>query len=226
MGLAWPQLADFKATKPFFNTLIDSHAVAVGKFGFKLTKTNSFLYLGGVEPSYSSAKFTSVKVTKKGFWQVNMDSANVGDKSAVTSLPVIIDTGTTIIVGAKKSVSTFYKSIKGARVTTGNATIPAGFYTFPCNSSPKVSLTFGGSEYDISSTFNLGRVEEGSSDCVGGIMGDDTGRTFFYLSFPCLETDHRLNLVGDLWVVGDVFLTNVYAQFSFDNDTVSFAKQR
>lgn len=46
----------------------------------------------------------------------------------------------------------------------------------PCNSIPDITLTFGGKAFSISAeTFNLGQAEQGSSDCVGGIIGQDVG---------------------------------------------------
>ena len=56
-------------------------------------------------------------------------------------------------------------------------------------------------------SFNLGLVEEGSSDCVGSILGDDLG-------FGDQET---------VWLVGDSFMKNVYSVFSVDKNAVGFA---
>jgi hypothetical protein len=39
----------------------------------------------------------------------------------------------------------------------------------PCDSNPEVSLTFGGKRFAVPG-FNIGQVEDGSSECVGGIM--------------------------------------------------------
>ena len=64
-------------------------------------------------------------------------------------------------------------------------------WSVPCNTDPEVSLTFGGKSFPISlDTFNLGMLEEGGADCVGGVMAAS-------------------GLPAD-FVVGDVFLQNVY----------------
>src|ERR1700754_2894903 len=147
MGMAWPQLSKITATQPYFTTLIDNHAVASGKFGVKLASTDSFLYLGGTDPAYSNSDFTTVKLTRQAHWQLPLDSANVNGRPVVSSLASIIDTGATLVVGDIPTVAEFYKSIKGAQ--EANSTVGPGYYTFPCNSSPQVSLTFGGTDYNI-----------------------------------------------------------------------------
>jgi hypothetical protein len=53
-------------------------------------------------------------------------------------------------------------------------------YSVPCdiidNYAP--TLTFGGHSFTVSGdTFNLGPVEEGSSNCLAGIAGGDVGKT-------------------------------------------------
>ncbi|KAG6918903.1 hypothetical protein DXG01_010558 [Tephrocybe rancida] len=63
-------------------------------------------------------------------------------------------------------------------------------------------LTFGGKSFAISpDTFNLGRISQNSADCVGGVAAAD-------LQF---------------WIVGDVFLQNVYTVFDIGSSSVGFA---
>ncbi|KZS90516.1 acid protease [Sistotremastrum niveocremeum HHB9708] len=199
MGLAWPQLAVMST--PFFNTLIQQGSVSAGEFGFKLTADGAELFLGGVNDDLVGGDFTTIPVTQQGYWQVDMDSVNVGSKAVVKGISAIIDSGTTLIVGDSTNVAKFYKGIKGSK--DASSTLGDGFFTFPCSSSPSVSLTFGGQAFDFSNTFSLGQASDGSSDCVGGVVAADTGI--------------------DGWIAGDVFMSNVYTAFSFDDSTVSFA---
>jgi len=94
-------------------------------------------------------------------------------------------------------VQTFYSSIPGSKNASD---FGSGLYTFPCSSNPSISLTFGGVPYDISKSFNIGLVAAGSLDCVGGVVASHVNS----------------------WVVGDVFLSTVEAQFSIDESTVTF----
>ncbi|KAK0195022.1 acid protease [Armillaria mellea] len=109
---------------------------------------------------------------------------------------------TALIIGDTNSVSKLYKSISGSK--DASQTVGDGFFTVPCDRIPRISITFGGKAFSISAdTFNLGQVEQGSSDCVGGIFAE-----VFRLDF---------------WIVGDVFLQNIYTVFNVEMKTVGFA---
>jgi cathepsin D len=65
-----------------------------------------------------------------------------------------------------------------------------GFYIIPCNNIPKTSITFGGKQFDIDSwTLSRGPASEGSSECVGGVAQ---------------------NAGSNFWIVGYIFMRNVY----------------
>lgn len=61
----------------------------------------------------------------------------------------------------------------------------------PCDSILAIDLVFEERPFPISSeTFNLGPISEGSSQCIGGVVGSDS---------------------EEFVIVGDVFLQNVYS---------------
>lgn len=67
-----------------------------------------------------------------------------------------------------------------------------GYHTFPCSSSPSVSLAFGGKYFTVGSkAFNLGKVASGSKDCVAAIVGQDP----------------KASGLGQTWLIGDAFLS-------------------
>ena len=130
-----------------------------------------------------------------------MDGASVNGKSAVGQKSAVIDTGTTLILGDESSVRALYAEIPNSK--DASSTFAPGFYTFPCNSVPQVSLEFGGKGFSIApGLFNLGLVKAGSSECVGGIAASSS------LGF---------------WIVGDVFLQNVYTSLDLGANRVGFA---
>ncbi|KDQ07014.1 hypothetical protein BOTBODRAFT_181072 [Botryobasidium botryosum FD-172 SS1] len=200
MGLAFPSLSSYPAT-PFFNTLISQKKVAAGAFSFFLGESGSELFLGGSDQAHYTGDINWNAVTQEGYWQIALDSVKIGSKAAVSGLQSIIDSGTTLIVGDTASVATFYKAVPGSQDLS--STVGQGFYGFPCNKVPSVSFTFGGKSYPVDPQFfNLGPASQGSSTCVGALMGQD---------------------LGDFWVVGDVFMRSVYTTFDFDNSRVGFA---
>ncbi|KAJ7616455.1 hypothetical protein FB45DRAFT_872919 [Roridomyces roridus] len=70
-----------------------------------------------------------------------------------------------------------------------------------------VGVAASGRSWHISAeNFNLGRTDTGSSDCVGAVGGLDSG-------------------LGDsVWLLGDVFMKNMYTVFDLGKETVGFAE--
>ncbi|KIK91444.1 hypothetical protein PAXRUDRAFT_149483 [Paxillus rubicundulus Ve08.2h10] len=200
MGMAFQSISDYNAS-PVFQTLVSEGQTDQSVFAFKLAASGSELFIGGTDTALYTGGFSYADVTQQGFWQVNMDNVEGNGQTVLSNVDCIIDTGTTLVIGLPSDVATLYQAIGG---TDASGTVGQGFYTFPCNSVPSVSFTFGGTSFLISSdTLNLGPVYSGSSDCVGGIVGQDIGNSF--------------------WIVGDVFLANVYTAFDVGNSRVGFA---
>ncbi|TFK76153.1 acid protease [Pluteus cervinus] len=200
LGMGFQSISVYNSN-PVFQSLIAQGKTTSPEFSFKLSSSGSELFVGGVDSSLAKGSTTYVPVTQQGYWQVNLDSLTVNNKKVASSLSAIIDTGTTLIIGDSASVKAFYAAIPGSK--DASQTIGQGYYTIPCNSVPTPSLTFGGTTFAVSpSVFNLGQLQAGSSDCVGGINAVDG------LGF---------------WVVGDVFLQNVLTTFDVGNARVGFA---
>ncbi|KAL0949545.1 hypothetical protein HGRIS_009594 [Hohenbuehelia grisea] len=203
MGMAFPQISEFGAN-PFFQTLVAQGKTTASEFGFKLSTSGSELFLGGVDTNLFTGTITQVSVTQVGFWQITLGSANVNGAATVSNRAAIVDTGTTLLLGPAADVSRFYAAIPGSR--DASSTVGAGFFTFPCNSLPPLSLTLGGRAFPISAaSFNLGTLSAGSTTCVGGVAAVD---------------------FDNMWILGDVFLENVYSVFNTGTRQVGFATLR
>ncbi|THG99192.1 hypothetical protein EW026_g3106 [Hermanssonia centrifuga] len=200
MGMAFPEISEYNAN-PVFQNLVAQNKTEDAVFAFKLAKTGSELFVGGVNDALYQGDFSYTNVTEKGYWQVNMDGACVAGNRTSGNVSAIIDTGTTLVVGNTESVRAFYAAIPGSK--EAEKSIGSGFYTIPCNAIPDVSLSFGGRAFNIShETLSLGPVKQGSQDCLGGVAASDD---------------------QDYWIVGDVFLQNVYTAFDIGNSRVGFA---
>ncbi|EIW79799.1 acid protease [Coniophora puteana RWD-64-598 SS2] len=200
MGMGYQAISSYGAS-PVFNTLVSEGQTDAGVFGFKLTKDGAELTVGGTDSASVSGDFTYAPVTKQGYWQFSADGLKSG-KGSIASFDAIADTGTTLIVGPPDDVDKFMTSIGG---TASSDSSSQGLYTFPCDSLPDISVTIAGTDFAISSdTLNLGAATSGGSDCIAGIQGEDLGQGF--------------------WILGDVFLSNTYTAFDFDNNQVGFAK--
>ncbi|KAI0332356.1 acid protease [Cubamyces sp. BRFM 1775] len=201
LGLAFPAISNLRQS-PFFNTAKSQGAVKNGVFAFKLAKSGSELYLGGTDTSLYTGSIEYHSVTGSGFWQLANAKLYLGTKTIESGVQTIIDSGTTIIYGPPSQVAAFYKSIPGSKVYDSEN----GFYSFPCSSVPSnVAFSWGGQKWTISAAnFNFGRVS--STQCIGAIAGQDLG------------------LGSNTWLLGDSFMKNVYTVFSFDQNSVGFAK--
>ncbi|KAF9221823.1 Asp-domain-containing protein [Gyrodon lividus] len=152
------------------------------------------LYIGGTNPEKYIGDFTYVPVIYPGYWQVNID--NIGN--VLADVVAIVDTGSDLIHGHSSDVAALYEAIGGTLLPSDNR-----FYYFPCENVPSVSFTFGGTSFPIpAETFNIGPSAEDASLCLGAIIVDDY--------FPG-------------WILGTVFLSNVYTVFDLANERVGFA---
>ncbi|KAG9122413.1 Type I transmembrane sorting receptor, partial [Ceratobasidium sp. 392] len=128
------------------------------------------------------------------------------DGTEAYSGSMIIDSGTTLIVGEANSVDAWWQNVQGAGRCDTSICGSDGFYTFPCSSPPSVAFTFGGVSYPVSSdSFNIGRTDSFSDTCVGALIGSS-------------------GVPDNAWIVGDAFMRNVYTVFDQGNARVGFAK--
>lgn len=205
-GFAFESLSGYPAP-PLFQTLVESGQLQEAVFGVKLSAApgGSELYLGGTNTAlYQQGNLSYTPVTYAGYWEVTLDQISragipVGEPEASS----IIDTGTTLIVTDMDSAVSYFAGIPGVLSYSSESQV---LYSIPCNiiENYAPTLTFGGHPFAVSGdTFNLGPLEEGSSDCLAGIAGAED---------------------IDFWIVGDVFLQNVYSIFDMGGLRVGFAE--
>ncbi|KAF8969249.1 aspartic peptidase domain-containing protein [Flammula alnicola] len=165
------------------------------------------LTLGAMDPKhYYPRSLVKVKnVNKFGFWGVAVDAVKVGKEDMHWSnRTVVMDTGTTLIIAPKNDVDAIHGTIPGARYGDGG-------WMVPCNMTTIISLTIGGQAFTIDPRdVAFYPVQLNSKECVSGIGIGGVGP--FYLS--------------NEWLVGDVFLKNVYFSTNEDTDAVLIAKPR
>ncbi|KAG1849990.1 acid protease [Suillus subluteus] len=205
VGFAFEQLSAL-GTKSVFETISDSGVLPESVFSVKLSSTSgeSELYIGGTNPDlYVEDTLTYTAVTEEGYWQVNLEAVSRNGSTVASNSASIIDTGTTYIITSDDVAEAYYNDIPGSSSSTQE---DVTYYTIPCDTigSYTPTLTFGGRGFNVSEdTFNIGPESSGSSDCVGGIAGMSD---------------------VDFWVVGGVFLQNVYTVFDNGNLQVGFAE--
>ncbi|KAJ7456888.1 acid protease [Mycena latifolia] len=202
LGLAFPAISNLNEN-PFFNTANTDGTVDANQFSFFLASSGSELFLGGSDDAKFSGELEFQDVdSSTGFWQITGAKAKVGSTTAVSGFDTIIDSGTTIMYGPPAAVKKLYAKVAGSAVFDSTN----GYYSFPCDSPPEIAFNWGGSDWTISAAnINLGTTEDGSSQCVGALAGQDIG------------------LGDNVWLLGDSFMKNVYTVFDFDQEAVGFA---
>ncbi|KAJ3806684.1 acid protease [Lentinula lateritia] len=202
LGLAFPAISNLDAD-PFFVNANSQNAVDSNEFGFYLASSGSELYLGGANSDLYSGSIEYHDVdTSTGFWQISGASIASDGTTTVSDFATIIDSGTTIMYGPPSVVKQFYAQVSGSKLYDS----ANGFYSFPCESAPEVSFSWGGDSFTVSAdNFNLGTTSSGASTCVGALAAEDLG-------------------FGDnTWLLGDSWMKNVYTVFSFSKTAVGFA---
>lgn len=200
MGMGYESISTLKE-KPFFQTLMTDGAVAKPQFSFSLNSgSGSELYLGGANSKKYQGDVEWHDVLSESYWVLEGD-AFVDNNKANEDFYAIIDTGTTVVVAPPSEAEEFWSKVPDSEPYAG------GYYTFPCNSVPDVSFSFGGKKWEMDAdTLNLGSTASGSQRCVGSVVGMDVG--------------------VNAWIMGDSFLKNVYTTFDFDKNAVGFAEKK
>ncbi|KAI5996293.1 aspartic peptidase domain-containing protein, partial [Pisolithus albus] len=212
LGLGFPQISVY-GQPPVFQTLISGGALTESLFGVALSSVpgKSELMIGATDTGmYNQSSMVFASVSLQAYWQIPMDGLsrpglnNSGDvviANKTSYAQAIIDTGTTLIITSDANAQKYYAGVPGAEVVSS---LGSGVWGVPCDliSSILPTISFGGRAFTVSSsTFNLGKVSDNSTNCVAGLAGGGS----------------------DYWVIGDVFLQNVYTVFDVGNSRVGFA---
>ncbi|XP_027579934.1 cathepsin D [Pipra filicauda] len=210
LGMAFPRISVDQVT-PFFDNIMQQKLIEKNMFSFYLNRDPSAqpggeLLLGGTDPKYYTGEFNWMNVTRKAYWQIHMDSLQVGNGTTVCDggCEAIVDTGTSLITGPKTEVKQIQKAI-------GAKPLIKGEYLVPCDKVPTlpiITITLGGKPYDLTGEQYILQVSSGGQTvCMSGFSG---------LDIPPPG--------GPLWILGDVFIGPYYTVFDRDNNSVGFAK--
>jgi hypothetical protein len=180
----------------FNEALKNAKAITSNMFAVSLSRhsdgtNNGEISFGGTNPDKYTGDITYTSVTQDSSWAITMDDVTVGGTSAgLSNRTAYIDTGTTYAFGPPADVAAMYKLIPNANSSDNGVT-----WTYPCDSTSTVALKFAGKSYSISAK-DLTSSTSTTGRCTGNVFG--------------------MEVVSGAWLLGDMFLKNVYAVF--DND--------
>ncbi|CAK7209084.1 hypothetical protein SBRCBS47491_000317 [Sporothrix bragantina] len=196
-------------TDNFWKTVTSAKILAKNIFGVALWReanggsNTGELIFGATDPAKytGSISYTSVDSSAGGDWAIAMDDMGYnGGKAGITGRLAYIDTGTTYVFGPAADVAALHAQIPGAMSTDGGVT-----YTVPCSSDQPLTVYFSGVAYSVSSLDWLTPASTDGGNCTSNIYG------------------HAV--VANAWLLGDLFIKNVYAVFDVDESRIGFAKQ-
>lgn len=226
MGLAWSTLSISKIT-PWWQTLASGWRDK--EFGFYLARVSPAslsaattdrynqpawiggrVTFGGLDSNLYQGQVNYVPLLGQDYWRVPLDAFTVNGRQFTARTTdsqnsAIIDTGSTLVIGPQAAVDKMYGAIQGASKMTGQYN---GYWQYPCNALTSISFTFGGVEYPIYlGDMTRGQLSSRQGYCIGAIIGQQT------------RTGSPVQ-----WIVGDVFMKNVYTAFRASPPSVGFAQ--
>lgn len=158
---------------------------------------------GSCNPDKYTGDFTYTKVgSDNGDWAIPLDSLTYdGKKAGDEKRLAYIDTGTSYVFGPRKDVKAFHDHIPGASSSDDGTT-----WKVPCDSNKTVAYTFSGVSYNVS-PHDWMSSPDSNGTCTSNIYGHE--------------------VVRGAWLLGDLFLKNVYAAFDADKNRIgTFAERR
>ncbi|KAI7864250.1 endopeptidase [Spinellus fusiger] len=208
LGLGYDTIAVQKVVPPFYN-LVNRDLIDEPVFSFWLNDANKGgdkedqggeLVLGGVDPSHYTGDITWSPVTRKGYWEIELQNIKFdGESLDLDPIHAAIDTGSSLLVCPTAFADLLNKEL-GAEKNW------AGQYVVDCAkvpTLPEFCFVFNNKDFCLSGSDYVLQVQ---NQCISGFMGMDIPEP-----------------AGPIWIVGDVFLRKYYSIYDLGNNRVGLA---
>ncbi|CAO3599848.1 unnamed protein product [Absidia cylindrospora] len=205
LGLGYNTIAVQHVVPPFYN-MVNRELVDEPVFSFWLNDAGDEsdggeLVFGGMDPAHYQGDITWAPVTRKGYWQIEMQDIKFdGEYVDLDPIGAAIDTGSSLIV-APSTVAELINKQLGAKKNW------SGQYTIDCDKVddlPEFCFMFAEKDFCLDGKDYILNVQ---NQCISGFMGMD-------IPAPA----------GPIWIIGDVFLRKYYSVYDLGNDRVGLAK--
>lgn len=198
LGLGFKSIAIDGVETPLGNAF-EQGSIDENVFAFYLgDNEDGELTIGGVDESRYVGDFNKVDLLEATYWEIKLDSINVGGKTMVSDTTAIVDSGTSFITGPSKVVAELAASVGAKKTFTGEFFLDCD----KVSSIPDVTFDINGKDYTLE---GKDIALEANGTCILTIMALDIPN-------------------GPQWILGDVFMRKYYTMFDMENKQVGFAK--
>lgn len=199
MGLGFPALAQINSN-PITTNLLSVFSSRSQIVSFLMTETGGVASFGSYNPNLFAGSLTWLKVTLPSYWQVVLNSVNVGNHGFSGEKRAILDTGTSLFAIPTTTCDQINQIFDAYEVDSG-------IYAVDCssvNSLPIVTITLDGNPFDLDPT---DYIIQAGSQCISVFTPVD------------MDNDEGL----PMWILGDPFLRRYYSVYDYGNQLVGLA---
>ena len=186
-----------------FESIMAERALDSNQFGVHLSaagegEMDGELNFGAPDPSRYDGSLSFTDTVSSGpMWDIPIDDAGFnGDMCGFKGRTAIIDTGTSFMLLPPGDAEKVHSKIPGYKQDDQT-------FNVPCSVTEPLQIQFSGKTYNISASDYISKSDGMEGMCPTNIIGKQA-------------------FDEDQWLVGDVFLKNVYTVFDLDRNRVGF----
>ena len=199
LGLARPRPNELNVPS-FLEVLKTEGRLKANVFGMSFQRhsdntNDGEISFGDWNPAKMEGDLTWINtINDTGSWEIDVDDAGVADeKAGFEGKTAIIDSGTSFIIIPPADAKRLHSLLPGVEEVGEE-------FRLPCSSKDNVTFAFGGVSFTVSPLDYVGEPVDDTL-CTSNIIG-------------------RQPLGPDRWLIGDVFLKNVYTVFDWDKNRI------
>lgn len=204
LGLGFDNIAAGEAVPPFYNLMNDGllsrPIFSLWMNGTDDTDRSGELILGGVDKSRFQQPVSFAPVTRKGYWEVNIQRFQIGKEKFNFRRSAAISSGSTLIIVPKVDSHRIHRAL-------GMQSLEDNRHIIECSlvsTLPDITLVIGNKEMTLTPQ---DYIIHWNGECMSALIGQD-------IQSP----------TGPIWVLGSIFLKAYYTVFDMGRNRVGFAR--
>ncbi|KAH6945001.1 hypothetical protein HPB50_006707 [Hyalomma asiaticum] len=215
LGLAYPEKSVLGVT-PVFDNMIQQGIVrepvfsvflkrGAGALGMPTGVDGGEIYFGGIDEAHYSGELFYVPVSKKGYWQLAVDSVKFGVHDFCSEgCQAIVDTGSSTITGPSDDVDRMLRLLNATPFTSRLSQVDCALVS----QLPILTFSIGGRPLEVRPEDYIVKLKQSyTTSCVVFIKSKDFDSSY-----------------GSLWNLGDPFIGRYFTVFDRGNDRLGFAE--